>query len=323
MDKVLVTVNMLTYNHRKFIVRALDSILSQRVNFRFEIVIGDDASTDGTQEIIRKYAKKYPDIIHAVLHTENVGISKNVESIRPFYHGKYIAPMEGDDYWVDSLKLQRQVDFLESHPEYSAIAAKVILIDENGNKLDKAVDGRLYFTGEEYTIKEFGEYKMAGQINTMLYRSFFSEMSPQMCKNYDSYYAMGDRKVNLMLLQKGNIYCENIVTTAYRYHRNSWTNAEREYCMNFYLYHEMLALSEFAEKYLDKRPNFSKSYLRAWYGTVEYWVRHPSRRNFFAVKNIFNTGFRLRKLWFLITHTLSFPVRKIKRRFINENPSHS
>lgn len=88
MDKVLVTVNMLTYNHRKFIVRALDSILSQRVNFRFEIVIGDDASTDGTQEIIRKYAKKYPDIIHAVLHTENVGISKNVESIRPFYHGK-------------------------------------------------------------------------------------------------------------------------------------------------------------------------------------------------------------------------------------------
>lgn len=201
---------------------------------------------------------------------------------------------------------------MDSHPEYSAIAAKVILIDENGNKLDKTVDSRLYFTGEEYTIKEFGEYKMAGQINTMLYRSFFDEMSPQMRKNYDSCYAMGDRKVNLMLLQKGNIYCENIVTTAYRCHKGSWTNTKRDYCMNFYLYYEMLALKEFAEKNLDKRPDFSESLMRAWYGTVVWWVKHPKRSNFSAIKIIFGTGNKLCKLSFLLTHTLGIPIRKIK-----------
>lgn len=312
MDKVLVTVNMLTHNHREFIVRSLESILSQKVSFRYELIIGDDASTDGTQEIIREYTKKYPDIIHAVLHTENVGISENVRSIRSLYRGKYIAPIEGDDYWLDTCKLQRQADFLESHPEYSAIASKVVLIDENDNKLNKTTDSRLYFTGEEYTIKEFSEYKMAGQINTMLYRSFYEEMPPHLCDAYDSCKAMGDRKVNLMLLQKGNIYCENAVTTAYRQHKGSWSRARREYCMNFYLYHEMLALSEFAERYLDKRPDFSDSLMRAWYGTVVWWIRHPDEKNFEAVKKLYSMSEnKTKSIMFVFLYTVKRLFKKL------------
>lgn len=304
MDGVLVTVNLLTYNHCRFIAQALDSILAQRVNFRYEIVIGDDASEDGTQDIIRRYMSEYPKIIRAIFHEKNVGIARNVQSIRSLYRGKYIAPMEGDDYWIDPDKLQRQADFLEAHPEYSAVAAKLIYVDDNGQKLNLKADTKLYYEGSEYSIKEFSDYKMAGQINTMMYRSFLGSMSEEILRDYDACKAMGDRRVNLMLLQTGNIFCENKVVTAYRQHIGSWTNSCREYCMNYYLYQEMQELSEFAQKHLAVRPDFSQRKLRAWYGVVVWWICHPSKSNFRAVKEILSqSDNKTRSILYIFSHT--------------------
>lgn len=304
MDEVLVTVNLLTYNHSRFIEQTLDSILSQRVNFKYEIVVGDDASEDGTQDIIRRYMSKYPQIIRAVFHEKNVGISRNVQDIRSLYRGKYIAPIEGDDYWIDPDKLQRQADFLEMHPEFSAVAAKFIFVDDNGNKLDRKPDSKLYYDGEVFSIREFSDYKMAGQINTMMYRSFLAGMSNELIRDYDSCNAMGDRRVNLMLLQFGNIFCESSVVTAYRQHNGSWTNRSREYCMNYYLYHEMQELLKFAQKHLMVIPDFSQSQLRAWYGVVVWWVCHPSKSSFRAVKLIFSqSDNKIRSILYIFSHT--------------------
>jgi len=120
----LVVVWCLTYNQKDYIRDALDGFVMQQTNFPFEVIVHDDASTDGTTAIVEDYAKRYPDIVKPMIETENQwkkGGLKRIINIMNEYHrtGKYIAFCEGDDYWTDKRKLQKQVDFLESHPDYS------------------------------------------------------------------------------------------------------------------------------------------------------------------------------------------------------------
>lgn len=119
MSNVTISVWMITYNHQDYIAQAIDSILNQRTTFEIEIVIGDDASTDNTQEIIKQYVSKYPEIIKPIYNQQNIGIQRNFAATMDKCKGKYIALCEGDDYWTDSLKLQKQVDFLEKNVEFS------------------------------------------------------------------------------------------------------------------------------------------------------------------------------------------------------------
>lgn len=108
----------ITYNHEAFIAQAIDSFLMQQTNFDVEIVIHDDASTDGTAAIVAEYAARYPHKIRATLHSHNSGMMQNFANCLSDCRGQYLALCEGDDYWIDSLKLQQQVDFLEQHPAY-------------------------------------------------------------------------------------------------------------------------------------------------------------------------------------------------------------
>lgn len=119
-EPLMVTVQCLAYNQEAFIRQCLDGFVMQRTNFRFEAVVHDDASTDGTPAIIREYAAKYPDIIKPILETENQYSKHDGSLKRAIYahtHGKYVALCEGDDYWTDPLKLQKQVDLMEAHPD--------------------------------------------------------------------------------------------------------------------------------------------------------------------------------------------------------------
>lgn len=120
-NKIMVSIISLAYNHASYIRECLDGFMMQKTNFAFEVLIHDDASTDGTADIIREYEAKYPDIIKPIYQTENQyskGIPIGCTYLYPRAKGKYIALCEGDDYWTDPLKLQKQVDFLESHPDY-------------------------------------------------------------------------------------------------------------------------------------------------------------------------------------------------------------
>ncbi len=129
--KPLVSICCLTYNHSAYIRAALDGFLGQRTSFPYEVLIHDDASTDGTADIIREYEKRYPDVIKPVLQTEN-RYSQGITNISGTYNfpraqGRYIAMCEGDDYWTDPGKLQRQADFMEANPDCSLVfhSAKV------------------------------------------------------------------------------------------------------------------------------------------------------------------------------------------------------
>jgi glycosyltransferase involved in cell wall biosynthesis len=119
---VVVSVCCVTYNHENYIRQCIEAILSQETSFNYEVLIHDDASTDSTQSIVKEYELKYPDRIRAVYQVENQWVKNNrnplLEILFPMVEGKYIALCEGDDYWTDSSKLQKQVDLLEKHPEY-------------------------------------------------------------------------------------------------------------------------------------------------------------------------------------------------------------
>jgi glycosyltransferase involved in cell wall biosynthesis len=115
----LVSVRVVTYNHEKYVAQCLEGILMQHTDFLFEVIVGEDCSTDGTLEIVRAYEKKCPDRVRVITSEKNIGGTQNSLRIQQACRGKYHAFCEGDDYWIDPLKLQKQVNFMESHPEYS------------------------------------------------------------------------------------------------------------------------------------------------------------------------------------------------------------
>jgi glycosyltransferase involved in cell wall biosynthesis len=117
MQTPLVSIHMITYNHAPYIAQAIEGILMQKTNFSFELVIGEDCSTDGTREIVFDYAKSYPGIIKVITSDKNVGMYKNSFRTTQACQGKYVAYCEGDDYWQRDDKLQIQADYLETHPE--------------------------------------------------------------------------------------------------------------------------------------------------------------------------------------------------------------
>lgn len=114
-----VSICCITYNHEKFISEAIDGFLMQKTTFPFEIIIGEDDSTDNTLNIINKYRNRYPNLIQVITSDSNVGMQKNFERTFKACQSRYIALCEGDDYWTDSYKLQKQITFLENNPEYS------------------------------------------------------------------------------------------------------------------------------------------------------------------------------------------------------------
>ena len=141
-DSCMVSVFCTAYNHKPYIAQALDSFISQKTSFPFEVIVTDDASNDGTTEIISEYAEKYPDIIrffHQDTNRFSKGINLYEEVMYPNARGKYVAYCEGDDYWCDENKLQQQVEFLDAHPDYSACVHNSFYRYCNSDKADELV----------------------------------------------------------------------------------------------------------------------------------------------------------------------------------------
>jgi glycosyltransferase involved in cell wall biosynthesis len=118
MTRARLTVFLLTYNHAKYIRKAFDSILEQETDFPFKTVVLDDASTDGTSDIVREYAQKYPDRITPVIRKKNLGVAENIYRAFCGIDTEYFILTEGDDFWCNKMKLQQQVDLLDAHPDY-------------------------------------------------------------------------------------------------------------------------------------------------------------------------------------------------------------
>jgi glycosyltransferase involved in cell wall biosynthesis len=145
-----VSVTIITYNQKNFIRKAIDSALAQETNFPFEILVGDDFSSDGTREIIQEYERLHPGKVIGVLHPRNMGKNGGINFLETLKlaKGEYYALMDGDDYWTNPTKLQKQVDFLDANPQCSAVFHNAEIIYEDGSPsyLLNGPDMKTYYT---------------------------------------------------------------------------------------------------------------------------------------------------------------------------------
>lgn len=181
-EKIEVSIVCNAYNHEKYIKKTLESFLEQKTNFKYEILVHDDASTDDTATIIKKYEEMYPEIVKPIYQKENQyskGINVTTTYQYPRAKGKYIAFCEGDDFWTDELKLQRQYELMEKHPEInmSAHAASAISEDKELYRIAPANQERVFSTEE--VIKGGGAFVST---NTLFYRKSMVTEVPEFYK---------------------------------------------------------------------------------------------------------------------------------------------
>lgn len=215
--KPLLTIICIAYNQANYIRQALDGFVMQKTNFKFEVIIHDDASTDGTADIIREYEQKYPDIIKPIYQTENQwqkGVNMGKIFIYPRVQGKYVALCEGDDYWTDPYKLQKQVDFLEAHPEYSGCFHSVKIIWEKGEKKDSIYPSKSKMRGKKFVTKEDLLHCNYIQTNSVVYRWRFVEEDIK--DHFPDKILPGDLWMHLLHAQVGNIAFLPDVMAVYR-----------------------------------------------------------------------------------------------------------
>ncbi|WDV07466.1 glycosyltransferase family 2 protein [Lysinibacillus irui] len=223
MKNYLVSIICITYNHELYIAKAIDGFLTQETNFEFEIIIGEDASTDYTRMIINKYKKLYPDKIKIITSKSNVGIQKNYMRSIKAATGKYLAFCEGDDYWIDPLKLQKQVDFLEKNRDYVFCGHNVYIKDVLTDKFLEAGYEKIVSSKEGSVVKDelltgvpfqTASYMIRNDVlMNVEFESFFMEFN------------IADYPLGLYLLNKGNIYRFSEQMSVYNVNvKGSWTD---------------------------------------------------------------------------------------------------
>lgn len=247
---VMVTIRCITYNQEAYIRECLDGFVMQKTNFRFEAIVHDDASTDGTADIIREYEAKYPDIIKPIYETENQH-SKHDGSLRRIMdehmHGKYIAICEGDDYWTDPQKLQKQFDFMESHPECSlCFHANYDLLPSGEKKLHNPKEIKDFYSPEDIILGGGGFMAT----NSMFYRGVYlqKEDRPVFWKNSP----VGDAPLMLYLATKGAVgYIDELMSVYRRQAIGSWSTRQNSVKIRTKHYKAILNMFDEYDKYTE------------------------------------------------------------------------
>lgn len=208
---VKVSVAIWTYNHEQYIAQAIESALMQRTSFNYEVIIGEDCSTDATRTIVMEYAWKYPERIRLILHERNVGGRDNSLAVLTACQGEFIAALDGDDYWTDPHKLQKQVEFLEAHAECSMCFHDVSFVSHQNSVVSDSYPppGKKAF----YTLDDIVERCFIQTCSVLLRNGLLSE--------YLEWFAdvtNGDWPLFVMMARRGNIGFLDEVMASYRIH---------------------------------------------------------------------------------------------------------
>lgn len=218
----LISVCITTYNHERFLAQALDSVLMQQGNFSLEILLGEDGSTDGTAAVVRDYAARHPGIIRAFFHdpTDKLFINGRQTGRKNFLHnlaaarGDFIALLDGDDYWTDANKLQKQLALLQANPQLVACCHAAIHVDEN-NVVQAGYTGHHDVHGgwRDFTLHDALQRNPVPTLS-VLFRNPHWESSPQLLLHTD----MADWPLHLLNALRGNIRYVDEKMAAYRLH---------------------------------------------------------------------------------------------------------
>lgn len=215
--EVLLSVCIRTHNQERFIREALDSVLCQKTTFDFEIIVSDDASSDGTVAILQEYAIKYPTKIRLLLSETNLGGPNNLKRVIEASQAKYITCLDGDDYYTDEYKLQKQVDFLEAHPEFAACFHNTWMVDTQGRKQG------LFNKPDFHAIhdaREFIKERWFVPIHSAVLRREYVEFPEWYDKVMNDDYV-----VHLSVAKHGAYYYMPDVMVAYRRHEQNISHA--------------------------------------------------------------------------------------------------
>jgi glycosyltransferase involved in cell wall biosynthesis len=211
-----VSVFMMAYNHAPYIEQALKGVLAQKTDFSFEIIIGEDCSLDGTRAIVIDYAQRYPSQIRALLHEENIGAGRNQTLILEACDGQYIAICEGDDFWIDNYKLQKQIDFLDANIGYAICFHRVY--EQNGDKRVLSYDNpweiEKTFNIEDLALKNFMH------TNSVVYRNGLIDAFP----NWFEKSPIGDFVLHLLNARNGLIKYLPEPMGVYRKFTGTWSS---------------------------------------------------------------------------------------------------
>lgn len=236
MDNIMVSISCTTYNHEDYIADALESFLMQKIKFKYEILIHDDASTDRTAEIIKDYEKKYPEIIKPIYQTYNQ-YSKGIKVgkfNRERAKGKYIAICEGDDFWTDEYKLQKQVEYMELHPDCSMCVHAAYKVNEEKVKYRKQIRpsiGNKIFSVEEVIDGGGGLFAT----NSIMYPRHLGIDMPSFYNNAP----IGDYPLAIYLALQGKVYYIDEFMSAYRIKsKGSWSERMSESTMDERIEHK-------------------------------------------------------------------------------------
>ncbi len=213
---------IITYNQQDYISQAIDGILSQEHEFSYRINIADDFSTDKTREIITQYKEKYPNIINLILSTRNLGGKKNFINGTKYLLGEYISCLDGDDYWCDNKKLQKQISFLEENPDFVGCAHNTLVIDGEGItkeiKFRKKID-------DTYTIRDLLDGSISFPSSSLIFRNVFHGKIPDTQNNANA----EDLFFSILHAQYGKIKYIDKVMSVYRSHgQGEWSSMQDE-----------------------------------------------------------------------------------------------
>lgn len=216
MENPLVSICCISYNHERFIKDALDGFLMQKTNFPFEIVISDDCSKDGTHDIIKEYVQKYPDIIRDISPEHNLGAFDNGIYVQERANGKYIALCEGDDYWTDPYKLQKQFDILDADETLMLCCTDCMVVSESKELIqEKRATVMNHDVEGRYNLRDFLKDNHQYPTLCVVYRnSHKDELYKKLRKTKN--YCRGDWPLWVLLLSYGDAYYLNEITAAYR-----------------------------------------------------------------------------------------------------------
>ncbi len=238
----VVSVTMIAYNHGKYIRQAVESVFAQKTNFDFEVIVGEDCSPppDKSREILLELKEKYGERLVLLLHEKNLGVTGNGNSIAQRIRGKYFATLECDDYWTDTNKLQRQYDFLETHPEYSACGSDSCSVNDDGVVVSPSV--LCLKKDKTFTINDYKRDGFTVHGNTLMKRnSLFPRNSDGYKRLRASSTTMGDIFTLCLLYSYGPIYVFKDVMHAHRLGRTvaSSFSANQRTKLIYYSYMQM------------------------------------------------------------------------------------
>lgn len=214
-EGIKVSILITTYNHEKYVRQTLDSALNQSVDFKYEILVGDDASQDATPHILREYTEKYQQIVHIFLHDKNLGASRNNYELLQQARGEYIATLDGDDFWTDSEKLKVQAEFLDAHPEFIGCTHECRIVNEDGSPSDVS---KLSWISDKkiFSLKDFKGFILPGHPSSMMKRNIFKTPNNDYSILYKAHPMICDRTGMLLYLAEGNFFRIDRRMSAYR-----------------------------------------------------------------------------------------------------------